>query len=80
MDSCLENIMNIITTDENFDIHNNPDNFSIHKDWNIIVLYNNSGEFSDDETIQMNIDEIIEMVGQDVWKKWDQVYVNAEKE
>ena len=55
--------MNIITKDENYDIHNNPDNFAIHKDWNIIVLYNNAGEFSDDETVQMNIDEIIDMMG-----------------
>ena len=50
-DKCQADIKNIITADEDHDMHNNPKMFSISPDWNIIVLFNNSGEYSDDETV-----------------------------
>ena len=69
-DNFVANFKDIITDDENFDMHNNKGQFRIDPKWNIIVLYNNSGEFSDDDTVQMNIDEIVDCVGADVWAKW----------
>ena len=69
-DKCYAEIMTIIKPEENHDKHNNKDMFAINPDWGIIVLFNNSGEFSDDETVQMNIDEIVDCVGQDVWNSW----------
>ena len=74
-DKCQADIKTIITPDEDHDMHNNPKMFEISKDWNIIILFNNSGEFSDDETVQMNIDEVVEAVGADVWNNWEKIYL-----
>ena len=49
--------------------------FSVSPYWSIIVLYNFNGEFTDDQTVQMVIDEIIEAVGTDVWDQWEKIYV-----
>ena len=78
-DNFMANWKTIIKPEENFDKHNNKDFFEPTDQWNIIIYFNNSGEFSDDETVQMNIDEIVEAVGQDVWNKWQKVYVAAEE-
>ena len=82
--SFRENFKAVITEDENVDKHGNKDMFSVNDtpvitnrehifvsdDWGIIVYFNNSGEFSDDETVQMNIDEIVDCAGSDIWGEW----------
>ena len=71
-----DNWKDIITEEENYDRNNYHGQFEVTKEWGIIVVYNNSSEYSDDETVQMNIDELVECAGQDVWEKWSKVYVN----
>ena len=68
--SFRENFKAVITEDEKVDKHGNKDMFSVSDDWGIIVYFNNSGEFSDDETVQMNIDEIVDCAGSDIWGEW----------
>ena len=63
-DKCQEEIKSsIITQEENYDRYNHENLFDISPDWSIIILFNNSDEYSDDETVQMNIDEIVNYVG-----------------
>ena len=54
-------------------MHNNHGYFTVHKDWYIIILYNMSSEYADDEIVQNNLDEIMGV------EKFAKVYISPEK-
>ena len=64
-----------LKADEDYDSNKNQGFFEVSKDWFIVILYNMSSEYSDDEIVQSNLDEINEIFGIDKFRK---VYIRPE--
>jgi len=60
-------------------MYKNKNMFTVGEDWCIIVYFKNQGEFSDDEIVQSNIDEIVKYFGADNWAKWVKIYIKPEE-
>jgi hypothetical protein len=66
-DKVRANYKTMINENENYDMLKNKGLFTVGEDWCIIIYFKNDGEFSDDEIIQSNIDEIIKFFGKEQW-------------